>query len=590
MKLILSSVIGVALAAVLSAGQARDQSRTAVSGAASISGVVTEADGKTPIRRAQVTLSRPGLVDARTTSTDEQGRYTFTSLPAGQYLVAVDKGAYLRTSAGAVRPGLAGQQLVVRDGDAAVAPAVALWRGGVLAGRITTAAGQPVRNTPVQAIQVAVDGAERRPMRFRATGATTNDHGDYRIFGLLPGTYLVGAWSPPQTLTETAAAEFNWFLKPGSTAPPAPQRSFSHAPTLHPSAVDAQQALLIPLKQGEERTGIDVVLQRVPLARVSGRVLSPDGTPAIGVMVTRLNDPVLQFVPNFGGQTTSGADGSFALAEMPPGTYALTARGSSAGAPANVPFAEAQRTGVPAALRDRWARVNVTISGVDINGLTIQLEPTVTITGRLVAHVGGGRKVDLSRARVDLMPPTLDAPGPFGHRTSVGADQTFTIEGVVPGAYKLRAVLPGAPDVILRSVMAGARDAIDVPFDVPAGTGMSGIVISFTDARTELRGRISHATGEAASHLQVFAFPQDRIHWIEGNRRFATMRTRADGTYAIDSLPPGDYFFCTLTEMDPALQYDAGFLSELARASLSITLGEGEKKVQDLKIASPGGR
>lgn len=590
MRNIASLLVAVAIAAVLDAQQARDQNRVAASGSASISGLVTEANGKTPIRRAQVTLLRSGLPDARSTSTDEQGRYTFTSLPAGQYLVSVNKGAYLRTSAGAVRPGLAGQQIVVRDGDAAVAPAVALWRGAVVAGRITDASGQPVRAAEVAAIQISIVGTERRPRRFFGGTTRTNDHGDYRIFGLPPGTYLLAASSSPQPLTELSAAEASWFLKPGPAAPPAPQRSFTYAPTLHPSTVEAQQAVLIPLEQGEHRPGLDVVLKRVPLARVSGRVLSPDGTPAAGVTISRMNDPTLPFVPNYGGQATSAADGSFALPDTAPGRYALTARGASAGAPPNVSPAEAQRMGLPAALRDRWARVPVAIDGMDITGLTIQLQPTVTITGRLAAQVAADRKVDLSRARIELLPPAIDAPSPFGYRASVNPDQTFTIEGVVPGSYMLRAILPGAPDLILRSAMAGARDAVDVPFDVPAGTGASGIVITFTEARTEVRGRITHASGDAATHLHVFAFPADRAQWLEGSRRFASMRTRGDGSYAIDTLPPGDYFLAALTELDPAMQYDADFLTELTKSSLRFTLGESEKKTQDLRIASAGGR
>lgn len=590
MKIIASALIAAAIAAVLNSQQARDQNRVVVTGAASISGVVTEADGKTPIRRAQVTLTRSGLADARSTSTDEQGRYTFTSLPAGQYLVSVNKGAYLRTSAGAVRPGLAGQQLVVRDGDAAMAPAVALWRGAVVAGRITDASGQPVRAAEVAAIQISIVGTERRLRRFSGGTTRTNDHGDYRIFGLPPGTYLIAASSSPQPLTEVAAAEATWFLKPGPAAQPAPQRSFTYAPTLHPSTVEAQQAVLVPLNQSEERPSLDVVLQRVPLSRISGRVVLPDGRPAGGVTISRMNDPILPFVPNYGGQATSGADGSFALPNTPPGRYALTARGASAGAPPSVSPAEAQRMGVPAALRDRWARVPVTVDGMDITGLTIQLQPTVTITGRVVAHVAGDRKVDLSRTRVELLAPAIDAPSPFGYRPSVNADQTFTIEGVVPGAYMLRAILPGAPDLILRSAMAGSRDAVDVPFEVPAGAGASGIVITFTDARTEVRGRITHASGEPATHLHVFAFPADRAQWLEGSRRFASMRTRSDGSYAIDTLPPGDYFLSALTELDAAMQYDADFLAELTKSSLRFTLGEREKKTQDLRIASSGGR
>jgi hypothetical protein len=211
-RAVASSVVSFALALTLQAQQARDQNRIVLSGTASLSGLVTEADGRTPVRRAHVTSSRAGVSDSRVVSTDERGRYVFEALPSGLYLVSVTKGAYLRTAAGAIRPGYAGQQIVVRDGEAAVAPAVALWRGGVVAGRIVNAAGDPVRGAQVFAAPVRVDGGTRGLRRVSdfdsMFSGVTNDHGDYRIYGLPPDSYVISAYTPPQILADTSAAEF----------------------------------------------------------------------------------------------------------------------------------------------------------------------------------------------------------------------------------------------------------------------------------------------------------------------------------------------------------------------------------------------
>jgi hypothetical protein len=346
----------------------------------------------------------------------------------------------------------------------------------------------------------------------------------------------------------------------------------------------------VTLKQAEERLDIQIALQRVPLARITGVVLGPEGQPVAGVSLSRRNDPIHQYIVDFGGPAQSRPDGTFAVPGVQPGTYVISARGSSKGAPVNVPFSEAQRMGLRPTTWDLWGRASVTVTGEDLTGLTIQLQPTVAITGRFDAQVADGRAVDLARARVELRPPALDAPGPSGMRYTVLPDRTFRIDGVVPGPYKLWAILPGQTALTLRSAMLGGRDVIDVPFEVSPGADTTGVVVAFTDTTTEVRGRITHAAGEAASHLHLLAFPQDRAHQFDGSRRFASMRTRADGSYSIDSLPPGDYFLCALTELDPSMQYDPDFLNELAKASIRITLGQGEKKVQDLKIASPGGR
>src|SRR5688500_7955624 len=256
-RAVASSVVSFALALTLQAQQARDQNRIVLSGTASLSGLVTEADGKTPVRRAHVTSSRAGVNDSRRVSTDERGRYVFDALPSGLYIVSVTKGAYLRTAAGAIRPGYAGQQIVVRDGEAAVAPAVALWRGGVLAGRIVNAVGGPVRGAQVFAAPVRVDGGTRglkRVSDFESMfSGVTNDHGDYRIYGLPPDSYVISAYTPPQMLADTSATELTWFVKPSPGTPPPAPRTFQYAPTLHPSVTDWQRATLVTLKQGEER-------------------------------------------------------------------------------------------------------------------------------------------------------------------------------------------------------------------------------------------------------------------------------------------------------------------------------------------------
>jgi hypothetical protein len=49
-------------------------------------------------------------------------------------------------------------------------------------------------------------------------------------------------------------------------------------------------------------------------------------------------------------------------------------------------------------------------------------------------------------------------------------------------------------------------------------------------------------------------------------------------------LPAGDYYVCALTDLDPSDLYDPAFLDQLAPVSFKITLADGEKKVQNLKL------
>src|SRR5947208_2027116 len=63
-----------------------------------IRGRVTGLDSGQPLRKAQVRVIQfdagPGR-ENRTTTTDVDGRYEFTDLPAGRYVVNASKGAYV---------------------------------------------------------------------------------------------------------------------------------------------------------------------------------------------------------------------------------------------------------------------------------------------------------------------------------------------------------------------------------------------------------------------------------------------------------------------------------------------------------------
>jgi hypothetical protein len=43
-----------------------------------------------------------------------------------------------------------------------------------------------------------------------------------------------------------------------------------------------------------------------------------------------------------------------------------------------------------------------------------------------------------------------------------------------------------------------------------------------------------------------------------------------------------------LTDSDPSQLEDQGFLEQRAASAIRVTLGEGEKKVQDLKLSGNG--
>src|SRR5690349_14888838 len=106
----------LALLALIPATQSRSAPgpQPALVGTAAISGTVVADDkDRTPVRRVTLTLYRSGVVDSRTTATDDKGRYLFTELPAGLYTLTAAKGAYVTTSYGATKAGLPGSPIPI---------------------------------------------------------------------------------------------------------------------------------------------------------------------------------------------------------------------------------------------------------------------------------------------------------------------------------------------------------------------------------------------------------------------------------------------------------------------------------------------
>src|SRR5437588_4773599 len=148
-------------------------------------------DGQTgyPVARARVRLAG-GLQPRAPALTDEAGSFVFKALPPGTYSITVDKPTYM-TSHYPVRGETlrtVAQPLTLADGQVIDGLTVSLFRGGVIAGRVVDAHGDPAEGAAVQALRVSKSGRGRPQMRV---GASTNDLGEFRLAHVEPGRYLI---------------------------------------------------------------------------------------------------------------------------------------------------------------------------------------------------------------------------------------------------------------------------------------------------------------------------------------------------------------------------------------------------------------
>ncbi|MGE5836431.1 MAG: carboxypeptidase regulatory-like domain-containing protein [Acidobacteriota bacterium] len=607
----LTGVGSVLLTAVLAAqdrAPARDtQRKPEIIGSAVITGtLVTDDASARPIRRAIVNLSGSDFLRTRITVTDDAGRFTFTSLPAANYSVSANKAGYVTTYYGGKRPGRGpGVPIALADGQR-VTVALKMARGAVLTGIVTDPAGRPTQ-AQVSALQYQTIGGERtlRPAPgFSTFGSSTDDRGVYRLYGLPPGEYIVSATvrSTPGDLRPVTPEEIHWArqfaqtaggaptagLPAGVAAPPPLPQTVGYASIYYPGTGDASAASAITLAAGEERTGVDIPLQLVPTSRIEGTVTDAEGRRANGVQVMLLPKTVVGvIIPTF-PRATTGADGRFVVAGIAPGDYALTARGRGAG-----PVA-APASGRVAAAASLWAVNDLTVSGQDISGLELRLEPGMVVAGRFEFESATNQTpANVASYRAGL--------GPW--RSGTGATVSFTIPSVqadAEGRFRFPSVSPGTysasgfgggitgpnqtPAWILKSVTANGRDVTDQPLEIRPREEPPEIVITFTDKVTEITGTLLDPAGRPTSGLSIIVVPVNREFWNMNSRRIRPVTPASDGKFKLAGLPPGEYYMAAVTDYEYTDLYDASFLEQLTAAAFKITLGEGEKKVQDIRM------
>jgi uncharacterized protein (DUF2141 family) len=569
------------------------------------------AGGTQPARKARVTLSAAELRGGRSATTDDQGRFSFTTLPAGRYTLAASKPGHLSVTYGQRVPGRAGTAIQLTDGQKFRAD-LQIPKGSVITGIVLDENGEPTPQTSVRVMRVVTQDG-RRTLQG-SNGGSTDDRGIYRVFGLLPGDYVVCATPRNTNMTDSArmevqvrelelALEVSARVNPDQaraigermsaireTMPSADDASTpGYAPVCYPGTVSAGAASPVTLGIAEERTGIDFQLQLAPLARVEGTVVNSTGAPLREINVT-LSD-AQQTGLSFGNiNARADADGKFRLMNVPPGQYRLTARATvtpprAPTPPAGGPGSGRGRGGAPEGPRAGpitvWASADIAVDGRTVSNVMLSLQQGLAVSGQVTFDGTGAQPSDLSRIRITLSP---SEPSPFGGSLTGRADAAgrFTITSVPPGRYRLNAT--GAGGWFAESAIIGGQDALDFPFEVKGNANAAGLMITFTDRQTELTGTVTGDKNQPAPEYTLVVFPADSRYWTGRSRRVQSARPSTAGRFEFRNLPPGEYRLAPLFDLEPGATSDPAFLQQLEATSLRVTLQPGEKKTQDMRV------
>ena len=135
----------------------------------------------------------------------------------------------------------------------------------------------------------------------------------------------------------------------------------------------------------------------------------------------------------------------------------------------------------------------------------------------------------------------------------------------------------------MQSITVDGEDALDMPLDVK-GRAITGMVVTLTDRITELSGLVVDDKGKPATEHTLVLYPVDEKYWFFQSRRIRTTRAGEDGRFSFRVVPPGDYRLATLLDPEPGAWYDKAVLSDLESTAVRISLAEGEKKIENVRV------
>ena len=569
----------LALGAQMVAAPSSTQTPPAQEGTGVVAGSLSEVSGQ-PVRKAQVRLVTLPARSARMTSSDAEGRFSFTGLPPGDYTVSASKPGHLDAVFGARRPGLTAPGTPIRlvAGQKIENIALKLPRGSVITGLVLDEFGDPAFNVPVRAVRHVFENGQRA-LTFGGNG-TTDDRGMYRIAGLMPGEYLVSA-VPRDTVATTASnaealrdRQAQVMAKGGGNAPglglPIPATSpLGYVAVHYPGSLNGAGITPVRVGAGEEVPGIDLRLQVIQTVSIFGKVSSEDGgaLPQTRVQLIDATMPINLVGVWFRDMRP---DGTFTFHGVVPGPYVVKAYGTPGGE-------------IGAAGGDMWASVDVVANPGGTSNVELRMRRGVTVSGTL-SLAGLPSSFDLARARVNLYPIPSSSDwemGIIGMR--VDAAGKFSAPNVLPGQYRLS--LTGFPEGwSVDSAMFESRDAADHHLQIDGTRNLAGIELTVTSQHSELSGAITRASGAPAPESTVIALPADRRLWLPQSRRIRLTHAGADGRYSFRGLPAGEYRLAVLIDPEPGREFDPEFLSQVFSNAIPLSIGARETKTQDLRV------
>lgn len=553
---------------------------------AAIGGVVLEAASGDPIAGAMIELTPRDdpLAAPYVTLSNVDGTFGLAGIAPGNYTLEVEEAGYVPAAFNPEwEPSMrldSGQQLSGLRYE--------MVPTGAITGRVYDASGSPMPSATIEAYRLSYHAGGRVPTLVET--ATSNDLGDYRLFWLPPGTYLVRVTpsnfeGPGAREREVRSQEdpvggrrirsqIQW--ESFSQIAPRPAAADgdpipTYAPLYFPGTIWKEEASGIELASGAEVGGVDIGIRRVPTTDIDGLIIDGEtGQPAryaqIAISPRSAVAETVAYAP------VDPSTGVFHMHHVVEGNYVLTAR-----------------------VGDRVGRVTIETGFTAAEDITIVAEPGLQLAGRIAIDARGS--VPPERLTVRLLPdPRI--PGSDDPEATVAPDGTFLFENVPRGRYqvevdplmRLPRLLPGPDpgpagrrqspsetagnpgDAFVESVRMGENDLlndglvvdgiVDDTIEITIGTDAARISGAVTDSsRQPARARVALVPEPSLGHRMDL---------------YRTVTAGPDGGFEIDGIPPGTYTLFAWRSVETEAWTNQSFLAPYEGMGIPVTLEQRE--------------